>query len=63
MKCPKHQMDVLPMWERYVEVKGGLANVARGVLTIVTSKCPEFGCGYSIESDENGVMIRDSGGQ
>jgi hypothetical protein len=62
LKCPKHQMEVLSMWERTVEIKTGYRNVVRGLMLVVISKCPEFGCGYTIESDEYGVMIRDSEG-
>jgi hypothetical protein len=61
-KCPKHQMEVVPMWQRTEEVKTGYKNIVRGLTKIVISKCPVFGCGYSIESDEYGVLIRDSEG-
>jgi hypothetical protein len=50
------------MWERTEEVRSALRNTLLHMLLIVTSKCPEFGCGYTIESDERGVMIRDSKG-
>lgn len=63
LQCPEHKMDVIPMWERTQEVKSPMnEKILLRVLLIVTSKCPEFGCGYTIESDEHGVMIRDSKG-
>ena len=60
IKCPKHEMEVISMWEKDVEVKTGYKQVAQKIMRVVTSKCPVFGCGFSVESDQYGVVIRDS---
>jgi hypothetical protein len=62
LKCPMHQKEVLPMCDHEIEIKGSFANIVVRRITVITSKCPEFGCGYTIESDGNGVVIRDSEG-